>query len=119
MNRAEEILMQIDELEHELYKNHNQFIRKDEVINGLKDEYISFIERKYYDLKREDLKTIAISAMRQLDGTQLMDMYDDLEKRLVDYHEVMLEKEALEKRIEESQRLRKEQNITIKYNKIK
>lgn len=118
MNRVEEILMQIDELENELFENHNQFIKKREIIDGLKDNYITFIETNYYDLKREDLKTIAISAMLKLNGSQLMAMYNDLESRLVDYHEEMLRKEELEKRIEESQRLRKEQNISIKYNKI-
>lgn len=103
MNRAEEILMQIDELEHELYKNHNQFIKKNEIIEGLKSEP-DFIERHYYDLKREDLKTLVISAMLQLNGSQLMAMFNDLEKRLVDYDELMTQKEELEKRIEEFKR---------------
>ena len=103
MNRSEEILMQIDEFEHELYKNHNQFIKKNEIIEGLKSEP-DFIERHYYDLKREDLKTLVISAMLQLNGSQLMAMFNDLEKRLVDYDELMTQKEELEKRIEEFKR---------------
>ena len=100
MSRATEIMKQIDELEEELYLHYEQFIKKDEIIEGLKDQYVDFIERNYFDLKRDDLKKIAISSMLQLNGTQLMNMYKDLEDRLTDYDEVMRTKKELEERAE-------------------
>ena len=37
MSRATEIMQQIDELEEELYLHYEQFIKKDEIIEGLKE----------------------------------------------------------------------------------
>lgn len=107
MSRATEIMQQIDELEEELYLHYEQFIKKDEIIEGLKEQYVDFIERNYFDLKRDDLKKIAISSMLQLNGTQLMNMYKDLEDRLTDYNEIMKTKLELEERAEKFKEERK------------
>lgn len=98
VNKATEIVQQIDSLENELYLHYEQFMKKDKIIEGLKDQFIDFIENNYFDLKRDDLKKIAISSMMQLNGTQLMNMYKDLEDRLIDYDEVMRTKQELEQR---------------------
>lgn len=108
MSKATEIMQQIDELENELYLHYEQFIKKDEIIEGLKDQYVDFIERKYFDLKRDDLKKIAIASMLQLNGTQLMNMYKDLEDRLTDYDEIMKTKKELEERAEKFKEERKD-----------
>lgn len=102
MSKATEIIQKIDELEDELYKNYEHFMKKDEIIEGLKDKYTDFIEHNYFELKRDDLKKIAISAMLQLNGSQLMKMFEDLEERLIDYDEVMKNKQELEEKIEKS-----------------
>lgn len=100
MNRATEIMQQIDDLETELFKNYDEFMKKDEIIKGLENGYTDFIENNYFSLTKRDLKHICISAMKQLNGTQLMKMYKDLEENFVGYDELMRDKEELEKRIE-------------------
>lgn len=112
MSKATEIMQQINELENELYLHYEEFIKKDEIIEGLKDQYVDFIERNYFDLKRDDLKKIAISAMLQLNGKQLMNMYKDLEDRLTDYDEIMRTKLELEERVEKfkEERRKKKEN---------
>lgn len=112
MSKATEIMQQINELENELYLHYEEFIKKDEIIEGLKDQYVDFIECNYFDLKRDDLKKIAISAMLQLNGKQLMNMYKDLEDRLTDYDEIMRTKLELEERVEKfkEERRKKKEN---------
>lgn len=100
MNKATEIIQQIDELENELYLHYEEFMKKEEIMEGLRDKYTDFIDLKYFDFRRDDLKNIAISAMNQLNGNQIRDMFEELENRLVDYDELMRNKKELEERIE-------------------
>lgn len=97
MGRREEILQEIDELETELFKNYDEFMKKEEILKGLEDGYTDFIENHYFSLTKRDLKYIAVCAMKQLNGTQLMNMYKELNENFVGYDELMKDKEELEK----------------------
>lgn len=99
MGRKEEILKQIDDLEDELFKNYKEFMKKDEIIKGLQIDYTDFIEHKYFSLTKRDLKHICISALMQLNGSQLMKMYKYLDENFIDYYELMEDKIALEKKL--------------------